>query len=332
MTISRRTVFAGASTLSRDIRELGLVKVRGSYQVSGELHSSPPDEILRRAFEQFVIRTGVSGNIVMIRTSPGNAHSVGVVLDAMGRDFRYPLLGSRLARHHNVVGVIFGGRSGEHEVSLVSASSIIRALDPAKYEVVPIGITREGRWLSSGRALALLKERAGLDQEPERLLVPDPAPQGLVACALRTEQQLLPARAGQAEVDGGEDALIGQLPVQHQLHVARPLELLEDQFVHAAARIDQGRADDGQRAAFLEQPGGGKELLGDVQGFDVHAAAHGAAGVADPLVERPGQSGDRIQEQKHVLAHLGQAPAALDRVLPLHVLLGLVAGNERQAD
>ena len=79
------------------------------------------------------------------------------------------------------VGVIFGGRSGEHEVSLVSATSIIRALDPAKYEVVPIGITREGRWLSSDRALALLKERAGLDREPERLLVPDPAPQGLVA-------------------------------------------------------------------------------------------------------------------------------------------------------
>jgi transcriptional regulator of arginine metabolism len=70
------------STLSRDIRELGLVKVRGRYQVSGELHSSPPEEILRRAFEQFVIRTGVSGNMVMIRTSPGNAHSIGVVLDA----------------------------------------------------------------------------------------------------------------------------------------------------------------------------------------------------------------------------------------------------------
>jgi transcriptional regulator of arginine metabolism len=70
------------STLSRDIRELGLVKVRGRYQVSGELHSSPPEEILRRAFEQFVIRTGVSGNMLMIRTSPGNAHSIGVVLDA----------------------------------------------------------------------------------------------------------------------------------------------------------------------------------------------------------------------------------------------------------
>ncbi len=70
------------STLSRDIRELGLVKVRGSYQVSGEVHAALPEEMLRRAFEQFILRTGVSGNIVMVKTSPGNAHSVGVVLDA----------------------------------------------------------------------------------------------------------------------------------------------------------------------------------------------------------------------------------------------------------
>jgi D-alanine-D-alanine ligase len=54
------------------------------------------------------------------------------------------------------VGVIFGGRSGEHEVSLRSAESILRALDPAKYEVIPIGITHEGKWLSARNALALL--------------------------------------------------------------------------------------------------------------------------------------------------------------------------------
>lgn len=45
------------------------------------------------------------------------------------------------------VGILFGGRSGEHEVSLTSAASLLKALDPAKYEVVPIGITREGRWM-----------------------------------------------------------------------------------------------------------------------------------------------------------------------------------------
>jgi len=45
------------------------------------------------------------------------------------------------------VGLVFGGRSGEHDVSLASANSIIKSLDAEKYEVVPIGITREGRWL-----------------------------------------------------------------------------------------------------------------------------------------------------------------------------------------
>jgi D-alanine-D-alanine ligase len=56
------------------------------------------------------------------------------------------------------VGVIFGGRSGEHEVSLRSAESIISAMDPEKYEIVPIGITKEGRWLVSSDATRLLPQ------------------------------------------------------------------------------------------------------------------------------------------------------------------------------
>jgi D-alanine-D-alanine ligase len=51
------------------------------------------------------------------------------------------------------VGVLFGGRSGEHEVSLVSAASVIRSLDRKKYEVAPIGITREGHWFMGSAAL-----------------------------------------------------------------------------------------------------------------------------------------------------------------------------------
>jgi D-alanine-D-alanine ligase len=54
------------------------------------------------------------------------------------------------------VGVLFGGRSGEHEVSLRSAASIIDAMDKSRYEVVPIGITKEGRWLAAGEAERLL--------------------------------------------------------------------------------------------------------------------------------------------------------------------------------
>lgn len=56
------------------------------------------------------------------------------------------------------VGVLFGGRSGEHEVSLVSAASVIRGLDPDKYEAVPIGITKEGHWLIGAGAQKMLPE------------------------------------------------------------------------------------------------------------------------------------------------------------------------------
>lgn len=54
------------------------------------------------------------------------------------------------------VGVVFGGRSGEHEISLRSAESVLRSLDPNKYDVVPIGITHDGKWLSPRTSLALL--------------------------------------------------------------------------------------------------------------------------------------------------------------------------------
>jgi len=48
------------------------------------------------------------------------------------------------------VGVIYGGRSGEHEVSIASAASIFKHLDPARYEAVPIKIAKDGRWALTG--------------------------------------------------------------------------------------------------------------------------------------------------------------------------------------
>ncbi len=76
------------------------------------------------------------------------------------------------------VGVIFGGRSGEHEVSLASAASVIRALDPEKYEVVPIGITKDGRWLVGTGATKILPE---VLKSGERVsLPPDPTAAALV--------------------------------------------------------------------------------------------------------------------------------------------------------
>lgn len=54
------------------------------------------------------------------------------------------------------VGIVFGGRSGEHEVSLLSAASILKAIDRRKFDVVPIGITKQGRWLAAADAHSLL--------------------------------------------------------------------------------------------------------------------------------------------------------------------------------
>ena len=52
---------------------------------------------------------------------------------------------------------MFGGRSGEHEVSLLSAASVLGAIDRDKFDVTPIGITKEGRWLAAADAHGLLK-------------------------------------------------------------------------------------------------------------------------------------------------------------------------------
>ncbi len=76
------------------------------------------------------------------------------------------------------VGILFGGRSGEHEVSIASASSVLRALDPEKYEVVPIGITKDGRWLVGAGAQKLLPEV--LKRGQRVVLPPDPSAAALV--------------------------------------------------------------------------------------------------------------------------------------------------------
>jgi D-alanine-D-alanine ligase len=58
------------------------------------------------------------------------------------------------------VGILFGGRSGEHEVSLLSAASVLGAIDRDKFDVTPIGITKEGRWLAAADAHGLLNSDA----------------------------------------------------------------------------------------------------------------------------------------------------------------------------
>src|SRR3989344_4902081 len=80
---------------------------------------------------------------------------------------------SRKTQKKLTVGVIFGGRSGEHEVSLVSAASVIKALDKKKYHVVQIGIAKDGAWVTQ-KPMAALKSGKPAEQGsrlmPERVL------------------------------------------------------------------------------------------------------------------------------------------------------------------
>jgi D-alanine-D-alanine ligase len=74
------------------------------------------------------------------------------------------------------VGILFGGRSGEHEVSLLSAASVVSAIDKSKFELVPIGITKEGRGLTAGDAELLLQGKAESVQSHLRAGDPDATP------------------------------------------------------------------------------------------------------------------------------------------------------------
>lgn len=81
------------------------------------------------------------------------------------------------------VGVIFGGRSGEHEVSLVSANSIIRSLDPNKFDVIPIGIDKSGKWLVGTDPQNLLpgpNQPQKLEVKGQAAILGDPTTQGMI--------------------------------------------------------------------------------------------------------------------------------------------------------
>jgi D-alanine-D-alanine ligase len=95
------------------------------------------------------------------------------------------------------VGILFGGRSGEHEVSLLSAASVLNAIDKEKYDVVPIGITKDGRWLTAEHAENLLRGKP--IQEARHLRAGDPE-----------------ATPGAAVLAQGESVVVPPEPVHRQ--------------------------------------------------------------------------------------------------------------------
>jgi D-alanine-D-alanine ligase len=177
------------------------------------------------------------------------------------------------------VGVLFGGRSGEHEISLLSAASVFNAIDKQKYEVVPIGITKEGRWVTAADAERLLH---GKVEDHSHLRAGDPE-----------------ATPGAAVLAKGESVVVPPGPQRHAS--ITPFET--DASSHALARRASDRAinvdvifpvlhgtfgEDGTIQGLLEladMPYVGAGVLGSAAGMDkdVMKALFRAAGL--PIVK-----------------------------------------------
>src|ERR1700756_4236527 len=96
------------------------------------------------------------------------------------------------------VGVLFGGRSGEHEVSLLSAASVLKAIDPGKYEITPIGITKEGRWITAPDATRLLNGEPA--SPPRALRAGDPESTPSAAVLARGESVIEPPVPSETQI------------------------------------------------------------------------------------------------------------------------------------
>jgi D-alanine-D-alanine ligase len=119
------------------------------------------------------------------------------------------------------VGILFGGRSGEHEVSLLSAASVLQAINREKFDVVPIGINKAGHWLTSGAAQGLLEGNGSVTEKgeviPKELRAGDPA--ATPGARVLAEGQPALSLAGRSAIDS-HAALGGQFldvvfPVLH---------------------------------------------------------------------------------------------------------------------
>jgi D-alanine-D-alanine ligase len=107
------------------------------------------------------------------------------------------------------IGIVFGGRSGEHEVSLASARAVIDNLDPNKYEIIPIGITKSGQWLLGSEPAQLIAagQEVALDSQQNQ-------PTSVVAITGDpTVRRLIPLKEGEQLRDNG--ALDVIFPVMH---------------------------------------------------------------------------------------------------------------------
>jgi D-alanine-D-alanine ligase len=171
------------------------------------------------------------------------------------------------------VGILFGGRSGEHEVSLLSAASVLQAIDRSKYEVVPIGITKEGRWVAAGHAERLL----GGGGSGKHLRAGDPDATQPAAVLRKGESVLVPPVPSEALVPFEREA--GAVP-----HAA-PEQVLSVDVIFPVLHGTFG--EDGTIQGLFELAGiayVGSGVLGSAAGMDKDAMKRLFASVKLPMV------------------------------------------------
>ena len=145
--------------------------------------------------------------------------------------------------------VLFGGRSAEHDVSRVTASHVLRAVDPARYEVVAVGIGRDGRWQQAQTAMAALAE--GPDALPDALPVDGPRldPLSVLATGVATDDHppivVLPLLHGPFGEDGTVQGLLELADVPYVgagvLASALAMDKAKAKEVFAQAGLPQAR-------------------------------------------------------------------------------------------
>lgn len=170
------------------------------------------------------------------------------------------------------VGVLFGGRSGEHEVSLLSAASVLKAIDRKKFDVVPVGITKAGRWVTANDAVCLLEGKAPASQQ-----------------SLQAASQVPPANAVLAR---GEAVIIPPVPSGQSLlpfetqAIEKPAEALSLDIVFPVLHGTFG--EDGTIQGLFELAGipyVGSGVLGSATGMDKDVMKRLFAAAGLPIVK-----------------------------------------------
>lgn len=175
--------------------------------------------------------------------------------------------------------MLFGGRSGEHEVSLLSAASVLKAIDRSKYDVVPIAISKEGRWLTSGESQKLLSGD-GAQGNPRHLRAGDPESTPGAAVLARGDSVIVPPEPG-----GQHHSLIpfesGTAPEHRPAHQAIDVDVIFP-VLHGTF------GEDGTIQGLLELAGipyVGAGVLGSAAGMDKDVMKRLFAAAGLPIVK-----------------------------------------------